>query len=240
MFAEHQAANTGQRKAIRARIILESTNLVRKYVAAHVSKREKKFEFDDLESTCTVAVIEEVDRLLAKATKHTNPGSMIIEIIRATIYDPDRDLHSRPTRFYRPQKRASDSEHDALILRLEQQGCSPNYIQSQIEAHGWDRPKVVEVEAPWPDENIRGSDGHFTGERAGFDPGACDQSCEDWHTLIELHEAGILSVNEFTLLDLRSQGFTMAECAQELNCHVATLTNWLAAIKTKILLHTDD
>ena len=42
MFAEHQAANAGQRKAIRERIILESTNLVRKYVAAHVATLNKQ------------------------------------------------------------------------------------------------------------------------------------------------------------------------------------------------------
>jgi DNA-binding CsgD family transcriptional regulator len=220
-------------------IILACLPLIKKYNTAPAAIRE------DVELYVLGEITREVDRMLQHP--NANPGSYLIDEIRHAIHEAKfgtgkeaRDCVSSNRRIYRPRPKASDPKRDKLIRKLELDGCSASMIEAELSSRGWDQSRVVEVEAQWPDEKARGSDGHFTCGHVAFDPGACDQSTDDWTTLAELHEAGILTDADIDLIDFLAAGNSHNEAAKELGCNVSTITTRLRKIKAKVQRHTSE
>jgi hypothetical protein len=220
LFSRYQAtAHDNERKAIRERIVLEATNIVRTVVASHVRLTGQGWAFDDLESTATIAAIEAIDALLVR-TDNSNPGSYIWDAVHGAVVEPDSDLHSRQHRIVKP--RGEKGKH----VRTESPWPQGSKTRDSDKMFG-------EREEFDPSGQRKGQ--HRNGKPLhGADPSNDDLG---WGHLVELFEAGVIDDREIQLMDALCQGFTYAECANIFSSHVSSITARVAGIKEKIQAH---
>ena len=224
----------------REKIILSCLHLIRRFNTAPKHLRE------DVEMFVIGEVTREVDLLLQKP--NDNPGSYLIDVIRGAVYEAKfgtrkaaRDCVSTNRRIYRPRPRPTDAERNALVRKLERQGQSPQMIEAELQAAGFDQSRIITNECEWPSAKVRGEDDkHYTGERSFAEFGADDPSNDDWQHLAELYQANVLNDSDMQLLDALSQGFTQNECADIFSANVSTIKARLTRIKAKVQSHEDD
>jgi len=211
----------------REAIVLATLPLIRKY-----NRSTPKHLKDDVESYAVGEVVKAVDRLLAR--QNANPGSYLTDVVRHAIHSArygettDAQQCSPSTqRLYQPRPRKSDAERDTLVAKLQQQGCSPQMIEAELSARGWDQSRILLHESEWPMvPHVE------TGEPVLADFGESPASNDDWELLEE-----ICTDEELLILQLLSHGHTREYVGRAVNLHASTITKKLAAIRAKVQRH---